>query len=101
MQAEITAEPRAFLSGPDEIRRVAVVSGAASGMVEAAADAGADAFITGEPNEPAMNRSREAHIHFIAAGHYDTEVFGVKALGERLSARFGVEHRFIDIPNPV
>ncbi len=40
-------------------------------------------------------------MHFVAAGHYATEVFGVKALGERLSARFGVEHRFIDIPNPV
>ncbi len=58
-----------------------------------AADAGADAFITGEPNEPAMARAREAGIHFVAAGHYATEVFGVRALGELVAERFGVEHR--------
>jgi putative NIF3 family GTP cyclohydrolase 1 type 2 len=40
-------------------------------------------------------------IHFIAAGHYATETFGVRALGERIAARFGLEHTFVDIPNPV
>ena len=80
---------------------MAIVSGAAAGLIDAAADAGADAFITGEPNEPAMARAREAEIHFIAAGHHATEVFGPRALGELVSERFGVEHRFIDVPNPV
>ena len=37
----------------------------------------------------------------IGAGHYRTEVFGVQALGERVAERFGVDHRFVDIPNPV
>ncbi len=37
----------------------------------------------------------------VAAGHYATETFGVRRLGELLAERFDVEHRFIEIPNPV
>jgi putative NIF3 family GTP cyclohydrolase 1 type 2 len=48
-----------------------------------------------------MAHAREARIHFIAAGHYATETFGVRALGDRIAERFGVAHRFVDIPNPV
>ena len=48
-----------------------------------------------------MSEAREAGIHYIAAGHYATEVFGVRALGDLLAERFSVEHTFIDIPNPV
>ena len=48
-----------------------------------------------------MTHAREAGVHFIAAGHYATETFGVRALGERLAREFGVEHIFVDVPNPV
>ncbi len=101
VQAQVTPAPLTFPAGPTAVESVAVVSGAAAGMLDEAADAGADVFITGEPNEPAMARAAEAGIHFVAAGHYATEVFGVRALGELVSGRFGVEHRFIDLPNPV
>jgi putative NIF3 family GTP cyclohydrolase 1 type 2 len=37
----------------------------------------------------------------IAAGHYATETFGVKRLGEYLRERFGLNHVFLDVPNPV
>ena len=63
--------------------------------------AGADAFITGEPAERVMAQAREAGVHFIAAGHYATETFGVRRLGEHLAERFGVRHVFLDFPNPV
>lgn len=101
VRAEINPAPLVFDAGPAAIRRVAVISGAAAQDVLPAADAGADCFLTGEPREPAMAQAREAGIHFIAAGHYATEVFGVRALGELLARRFGVEHAFIDIPNPI
>ncbi len=101
VRAEINPQPLVFDAGPDEIRRVAVVSGAAAQDVLPAADAGADCFLTGEPREPVMAQAREAGIHFVAAGHYATEVFGVRALGELVAARFGVEHVFIDVPNPI
>ena len=45
--------------------------------------------------------ARENGIHFIAGGHYATETFGVRRLGELVAERFGVEHRFIDAPNPI
>ena len=48
-----------------------------------------------------MAEARESAIHFLAAGHYATETFGVRALGDRLADRFGVDHVFIDVPNPI
>src|SRR5437763_1150760 len=101
IRREIAPDPLVFANGPDQVARVAVISGAAAGEIPAAADAGADCFLTGEPREAAMAQAREAGIHFVAAGHYATEVFGVRVLGDLVAGRFGVEHVFIDVPNPV
>jgi putative NIF3 family GTP cyclohydrolase 1 type 2 len=48
-----------------------------------------------------MAEARENRVHFIAGGHYATETFGIRRLGELVADRFGVEHRFLDIPNPI
>ncbi len=48
-----------------------------------------------------MADAREASLHFIAAGHYATETFGVRRLGDLVAEQFGVEHEFIDVPNPI
>jgi dinuclear metal center YbgI/SA1388 family protein len=90
-----------FDSGPERVRLLAIVSGAGSDFLPEAAAAGADAFLTGEPAERAMALARESHLHFIAAGHYATETFGIKQLGEHLAQRFGLRHVFLDVPNPV
>ena len=50
---------------------------------------------------PAMADAREGGIHFAAAGHYATETFGIRRLGELVAERFGVEQQFIDVPNPI
>jgi dinuclear metal center YbgI/SA1388 family protein len=94
-------EPLAFLAGPDPVRTIGIVSGGAARHLDDAIAEGLDAFVTGEPREPAMNDAREAGIHFLAAGHYATETFGVRALGERLAAEFGIRHVFADVPNPI
>lgn len=100
--AQLTArEPLVFDAGPAQVTRVAIVSGAGSDYLAEAARLGADALLTGEPTERVMAQAREARIHFIAAGHYATETFGVRRLGELLSKRFDVEHAFIDVPNPI
>jgi dinuclear metal center YbgI/SA1388 family protein len=99
---ELTARvPLVFDAGPKRVRAIAIVSGAGSGYLADAVTAGADAFLTGEPAERVMTEAQEASVHFIAAGHYATETFGVKRLGEHLSERFGLEHVFIDVPNPI
>jgi len=93
--------PVVFDGGPERVRRIAIVSGAGASELPAAVAGGFDAFLTGEPREHVMADAREAGIHFIAAGHYATETFGVRRLGERLAAGHGVEHHWVDIPNPV
>jgi dinuclear metal center YbgI/SA1388 family protein len=99
---EVTGrEPIVQGDGPARVRRIGVVSGSAADTLDEAVAAGLDAFLTGEPKEHVMADAREAGIHFIAAGHYATETFGVRALGDWLAARFGLEHVFVDIPNPV
>jgi dinuclear metal center YbgI/SA1388 family protein len=99
---QLTARyPLVFDSGPEHVRLLAVVSGAGSDYLADAAAAGADAFLTGEPAERAMAIARELGLHFIAAGHYATETFGIRALGEHLAQRFELRHVFLDVPNPI
>jgi dinuclear metal center YbgI/SA1388 family protein len=94
-------EPFTWDSGPELVKSVGIVSGGAASSFGEAIELGLDAFLTGEPAEPAMADARESGTHFIAAGHYATETFGVRRLGELLAERFGVEHRFVAAPNPI
>jgi dinuclear metal center YbgI/SA1388 family protein len=93
--------PLAFTYGPERVRTIGIVSGAGAAWLEEAIVKGLDAFLTGEPAERVMGQAQEAGIHFIAAGHYATETLGIQALGDYLESRFGVRHRFIDVPNPI
>jgi dinuclear metal center YbgI/SA1388 family protein len=102
--ARVTAlcqPPVAFLDGPPRVRTVGIVSGGGADDIHEAAALGLDAFITGEPEERSQSAAREEGIHFLAAGHHATERFGVRQLGELLAERFGIEHRFVDVENPV
>jgi dinuclear metal center YbgI/SA1388 family protein len=94
-------EPLVFAHGPARIERVAIISGGGGDRVIQAAHDGFDAFVTGEPEEPALQTARELGIHFLAGGHYATETLGVQALSARLAERFGLEWSFVDLPNPV
>jgi len=94
-------EPFVWDTGPEVVHTVGVVSGAAASSFGEAIARGLDAFLTGEPAEHVMADARESGTHFIGAGHYATETFGVRRLGELLAERFGVEHRFVDAPNPI
>lgn len=97
---EVTGrEPLRQGAGPARVKRMAIVSGAAADLLEQAA--GCDAFLTGEPKERSMADAEEAGLHFFAAGHYATETFGVRALGELIAAEHGIRHEFVDLPNPV
>jgi dinuclear metal center YbgI/SA1388 family protein len=100
--ASVTGRSPLHVPGGDAtLRRIAWCTGAAQGYIEAAVTAGADAFITGEASEPTVHVAREEGIHFFAAGHHATERYGIQALGEHLAETFPLEHRFIDIDNPV
>jgi dinuclear metal center YbgI/SA1388 family protein len=99
--AALGREPLVFAQGPPVVHTVGIVSGGGAGSLAEAVGRGLDAFLTGEPSEPAMADAREGGIHFLAGGHYATETFGIRRLGHLVAERFGVEHRFVDVPNPV
>ena len=94
-------EPLLLCAGPERIRTIGIVSGSAADTLHEAAAQGLDAFLTGEPREHITAEAQELGVHFVAAGHYATETFGVRALGDLLAERFGIEHTFVDLPNPV
>jgi dinuclear metal center YbgI/SA1388 family protein len=104
--ARITAgvgrPPFVFPYGPPVIRKVGVCSGAASDLMEAAAGAGCDLYLTGELAERAGELARELQITLVAAGHYATEVFGPMRIADELRARFpGLEVAFEPAPSPL
>jgi dinuclear metal center YbgI/SA1388 family protein len=101
IEALCARAPLVLPFGPAQIRTLGVVSGAAASSLREAIDLGLDAFITGEPAEYVLADAREAGIHFIAAGHYATETFGIRRLGDLAAERFGISHEFIDLPNPI
>lgn len=97
---ETIGEPiNMYKHGPENIRRMAVCSGGGNFAIEEAALAGCDAFLTGDAKHVDFHLSKEMGIHVIHAGHYQTEVFGVRKLGEELAEQFDLEHEFIDYPS--
>ncbi|MDP8229308.1 MAG: Nif3-like dinuclear metal center hexameric protein [Candidatus Electryoneaceae bacterium] len=84
-----------------EIRRIFILSGGGGGYYLDAANTGADLMITGELREDVVRSAEELGLNLYAAGHYNSEKWGIMALGEKLMEQFDVETEFVDIPNPV
>ncbi|MDB4877320.1 MAG: NGG1p interacting factor 3 protein [Gemmatimonadetes bacterium] len=74
-------------------------SGADSSSLREAAQRGLDTLIVGEGPHHTAVEARELGIVILYAGHYATETLGVRALGERVAARFGLTTTFIDVPS--
>jgi dinuclear metal center YbgI/SA1388 family protein len=84
--------------GPGEARRIGIISGSASESIPDAARAGLDTFITGEPKHQAFHDPFEYGVNVIYAGHYETEVFGVRALAAKIEEQFGLPWQFLHLP---
>jgi putative NIF3 family GTP cyclohydrolase 1 type 2 len=72
--------------GPKVCRKIGIVTG---GFVDLdqVVKAGLDTLITGEADYPIEVKAKELSINLILGGHGETEVFGVKTLGGRISQR--------------
>jgi dinuclear metal center YbgI/SA1388 family protein len=98
LAAVLGGAPRVMAFGPDRVRRVGIVTGAAGSMIGQAAAAGLDTFVTGEGAHHTFFDAEELRINVFYAGHYATETVGVKALAEHLQARFRIPWAFLDHP---
>jgi dinuclear metal center YbgI/SA1388 family protein len=88
---------RLFDFGPDAIESVGVVTGSGADWLPEAAEAGLDAFVTGEGKQKLYHDARELGVTVVLAGHYGTETFGVRSL-QSLAIRWGVKTTFLDCP---
>jgi dinuclear metal center YbgI/SA1388 family protein len=84
--------------GRERIERIGVVTGGGADLIGAAAAAGLDALITGEGPHHSYFDAMEGGLTVYYGGHYATEVFGVKAVAERLETAFGLPWEFLELP---
>jgi dinuclear metal center YbgI/SA1388 family protein len=98
---ELKTDSQVFPFGTPDVHRVLVISGGTSPYYRLALDNGADTFVGGDIRENVVRELEEVGLNFIHAGHYNTEKFGVLALGEKLQREFAVSCKFVDIPNPI
>src|SRR6266700_6026158 len=80
LAALTSSAPRLMAFGPERVRRVGIVTGAAGSMIAQAAAAGLDTFVTGEGPHHTFFDAEELKVNVFYAGHYATETVGVQAL---------------------
>jgi dinuclear metal center YbgI/SA1388 family protein len=84
--------------GIPHVHRLGIVSGSGAGAVAEAAAMGLDTLLTGEPEHKHFHDAFEYGVNVVYAGHYETEVFGVRALAARLEDEFGLPWQFLHLP---
>jgi len=84
--------------GPVSTSQIGIVTGGAGSEISRAAREGVDTFITGEGPHWCYTAAEELGINLFLAGHYATEVYGVKALAAHLATRFKLEWEFLSHP---
>lgn len=90
--------PRLIPGGPEEVRRVGILTGSGASALLEAAECGLDTLVTGEAPHHAYHQAMELGINLLLGGHYATETFGVKALAELLGRRFSLPWEFLHHP---
>ncbi len=84
--------------GPERLERVGVITGGGERFIGAAIEAGLDGLVTGEGSHHTYFDAVEGGLNLYYGGHYATETWGVRALGEHLADRFDLDWEFLDFP---
>lgn len=98
LRVAVGGEIQALPGGPEDIETVGVVTGGGGSFIAEAASLGLDAYVTGECSHHNYFDAVEWGVHVLLGGHYATETFGVRALGEHLAERFDLRADFIEQP---
>jgi dinuclear metal center YbgI/SA1388 family protein len=81
-------------------QNIAVVSGGGANFIEKL-DPDVDTYITGSVEEHTRDIAKDMGVNFINAGHYSTETFGIKRLGEHLKDKFDLEIKYFEYYNEI
>ena len=87
----VVGSPNGLLEKAGRVTKVAVLGGGGGGEVKAAADAGAEAFVTGDVKHHDGLLAQELGLAVLDAGHYATERPGLDSLAEYLRAETKVD----------
>lgn len=98
VSTQLHTQARLLAHGPQEVRRLAIVSGFGADRVAEVKQLGADTFITGETSHANYWAASDYGVNVIFGGHYATETVGVQALGQHLATKFNIETKFFDFP---
>lgn len=95
---ETDAHCKVLAFGPKVVGTLAVCSGGGGySILDEAAEAGVDAYITGDATE-FYHQAHDVGLNVIFAGHHATEIVGVRALSRVVSQELAVEAVFVDVP---
>jgi len=98
INSSLQTESYVLAHGPEQVRKIAIVSGFGADKAAEAKALGADTLLTGETSHANYWSATDYNLNVIFAGHYATETVGVKALGQHLEENFSVDVQFFDFP---
>lgn len=87
--------------GSEHPERIAILTGSGQSAIDQLQANKIDTLITGELRQHHFNMAQELNLNLYPCGHYATEVFGVKALAEKVSKQFDLEWCFIETHCPL
>lgn len=94
----VEGEAHLIPGGPEEVRKVGVLTGGGASSLQEAAALGLDTLVTGEAPHHSYHDAMELGLNLVLGGHYGTETFGVKALAGRLAEEFDLSWEFLYFP---
>lgn len=88
--------------GPEQVHSIGIVAGSATdpSLFQEVRMQGIDLLVTGEPKHGAYHLAQELGLNIFYGGHYRSETFGPKALGEHIQKHLGIPTVFLDAPSP-
>ena len=75
----------------EKVHKVALIGGSGGSLLQDAAEAGCDTFITGEVKYNHYLDAKEQGINLLTFGHYETEYIVLPPLAEALKKALGIE----------
>jgi putative NIF3 family GTP cyclohydrolase 1 type 2 len=87
-----------FPFGKAENNTCAIVSGGAAREALRAIEENIDLFVTGEAGHEVYHECLEGKMNMVCGGHYNTEVWGVRAVMRHCTEELHIDTEFVDVP---